>query len=181
MSKLINDVLNYSKLSYSKKDYTEIDLNKVFEAVTNDFELMIQEKNATIRSGNLPTVSGIPLQLTQLFYNLMSNALKFCDKSPLIDISSKKLLPDEVNSIPQLNHSLNYYQILFSDNGIGFDQKYATQIFTIFKRLNWNHSSYEGTGIGLALCNKIVENHNGFICAKGEENKGATFEIYLPE
>lgn len=180
MAELIQSVLNYSRLSKTNELWTPTDLNEVFENVKSDFELLISEKNADIKSDHLPTIKGIPLQLNQLLGNLLSNALKFSIERPLISISSLIVSGYEaVKSVPQLDRSKNYAMLTFSDNGIGFDQQYAEKIFTIFQRLN-RREDYAGTGIGLALCKRIVENHEGAIKARGIPGKGATFVVYLP-
>jgi signal transduction histidine kinase len=111
--------------------------------------------------------------------NLISNALKFTDHPPVIQITSRVVSADELNEQFEWNVGGNYVELKFKDNGIGFDQQYAQKIFTIFQRLHDKHS-YAGTGIGLALCKKIVDNHNGFITAQSEVGKGSTFLIYLP-
>ena len=179
MSNLIKDVLDYSRLSRTEEHFIEVDLNEVLKTVKVDFELLIEEKGAVINNDDLPVVPGIQLQLTQLFFNLLSNALKFSKESPVISISCRKLSFEEINSIVELDANLSYYLIDFQDNGIGFEQQFARQIFTIFQRLNDKHS-YAGTGIGLALCKKIVENHHGFLSANSELGEGAVFHIYLP-
>lgn len=179
MTELIKSVLNYSRLSKTGEQFEEVDLNEIIENTRTDFELMIAEKNGTIEHDRLPVIEGIPLQLNQLFLNLFSNALKFSSDKPLIKIQSRILTPAEVQQNENLHERTRYAEIIFSDNGIGFEQQYADQIFTIFQRLH-DKRSYEGTGIGLALCKKIVENHHGFIYAKSELGKGATFYIYLP-
>lgn len=179
MSLLIKDVLNYSRLSKSDEQFIETDLNEILENVKTDFELMIDQKRATITNPKLPVIKGVPLQLHQLFYNLIGNALKFTEKDPVIEIFVRKLSRSEKRKHIHLDNSRDYIELGFKDNGIGFDQKYAEHIFTIFRRLN-NRSSYSGTGIGLALCKKIVENHEGVIRASSEINKGSLFNIYLP-
>ncbi|WP_428662830.1 sensor histidine kinase [Runella sp.] len=179
MSNLIKDVLNYSRLSNHMEQFIPVDLNAIVDTIKSDFDLLLQEKKATLTSVSLPVVAGIPSQLLQLFSNLISNSLKFAEKKPVISITSKRLSGDEVKAIPQLNSSANYERITLTDNGIGFEQQYAEKIFTIFQRLN-NRQSYSGTGIGLALCKKIVSNHKGLITAEGLLNQGATFNIYFP-
>jgi PAS domain S-box-containing protein len=178
MAYLIRDVLNYSKLSTQGENYVSVDLNIILEDVKTDFELLITEKHATITNNNLPVIKGIPLQVHQLFTNLLSNALKFSVNDPVIKIDVHPLSSDDVKTIAGLNNSLPYTHITFSDNGIGFEQQFAEKIFAIFQRLN--NRQYSGTGIGLALCKKIIENHFGVIAAESEPNKGATFHIYLP-
>lgn len=179
MSNLIKDVLDYSRLSRTDEQFVDVDLNEILKTVKVDFELLIEEKSALINSEVLPVVPGIPLQLTQLFFNLLSNALKFSIAPPVINIICRQLTEGEVNNIIELDANKSYYLIDFQDNGIGFEQQFARQIFTIFQRLNDKHS-YAGTGIGLALCKKIVENHNGHLSATSHPGEGAVFHIYLP-
>ncbi len=179
MTDLIKSVLNYSRLSKTGEQFEEVDLNVLLENTKIDFELLITEKGAVIRNDILPVIQGIPLQLNQLFLNLIGNSLKFSNADPLITISSRVLSEKEVRQHENLHTKVRYVEIIFSDNGIGFEQQYADQIFTIFQRLH-DKKSYEGTGIGLALCKKIVENHHGFLTAKSALGKGAAFYIYLP-
>lgn len=179
MSTLIRDVLNYSRLSKTKEKFEMTDLNQILENVKSDFELLIREKEAELRVTSLPVISGIPHQLHQLFLNLVSNSLKFSRRNPVIEITAEILSENAIKQYPKLLPDIKYVHIRFQDNGIGFEQKYAEQIFTIFQRLN-TRNSYSGTGIGLALCKKIIENHQGFINATGEPDKGAVFNIILP-
>ena len=178
MAALIRDVLNYSKLSKQGERYTAVDLNAIIEDVKTDFEILVNEKQAVIEHNNLPTITGISLQLHQLFTNLLSNALKFSSADPVIKIHSQLLTARDAKKIAGLRNKLQYVHITFTDNGIGFDQQFAEKIFAIFQRLN--NRQYSGTGIGLALCRKIVENHHGAILASSEPGHGATFNIYLP-
>jgi light-regulated signal transduction histidine kinase (bacteriophytochrome) len=179
MSLLIKDVLSYSRLTLSDDGFVDADLNEVVRSVIEDFELMIEQKNAKINILNLPLVRGVPLQLQQLFSNLLSNSLKFCEKTPEIIIKSEYVSKNDASRIHELSDQYNYVKVTFSDNGIGFDQQYAEKIFTIFQRLS-HRKLYAGTGIGLALCKRIVENHRGAIFASSALDCGATFEIYLP-
>jgi light-regulated signal transduction histidine kinase (bacteriophytochrome) len=180
MASLIRDVLHYSRLSKAPEQLASVDLNKVLQNVTTDFDLLIEQKKAVVKVPELPVIKGVTAQLQQLFSNLMGNALKFADKEqPEITVTSRMLSATEIAERPKLDPALQYVQICFADNGIGFEQQYAQQIFVIFQRLNDKHR-YKGTGIGLALCKKIVENHHGTIAAKGELGKGATFEIIFP-
>jgi signal transduction histidine kinase len=141
--------------------------------------LLIEQKQAVIIHNNLPVIKGIPLQISQLFSNLISNSLKFAESNPEITITSRILSMDEVEKHPRLHAGRTYTELVFKDNGIGFEPQYADQIFIIFQRLN-NQRAYSGTGIGLALCKKIVEHHDGFITAHSKQGKGATFTIILP-
>ncbi len=179
MALLVKSLLNYSRLSRDKSQKTKVDLNTILAEAKQYFELLIEEKNATITSAMLPTVTGNYTQLGQLFSNLISNSLKFSQSNPLIEITVKTVVKDDIADAPVSLANKHYFEINFKDNGIGFEQQYAKLIFSLFQRLHGKHE-YAGTGIGLALCKKITENHNGFIKAKGEPGKGATFSIYLP-
>ena len=181
MLSLIRDILAYSQLAGEKQVSRVIDLNEVLRSVLEDFELLIEEKKAAIDCTTLPVIEGIPVQIHQLFANLISNALKFSvpDTSPEISISTAVMEMGEVNFHPELKHGRRYHRISFSDNGIGFNQKNARQIFDIFQRLH-GKTEYAGTGIGLAMCKKIALNHHGDIIAESREGKGATFHVFLP-
>ncbi len=182
MLQLIRDVLNFSQLSKDNDLYTTVNLEKLVENISNDFELLIEQKKAKIVYEGLPQVEAIPLQMQQLFSNLVSNALKFSreDTVPLILISAERLSKKEMEEHPSLKPGLNYFLLKITDNGIGFGQEYSNRIFDIFQRLH-GKKAYAGTGIGLALCKKIVQNHHGEIWAKSELGKGATFYVILPE
>jgi PAS domain S-box-containing protein len=168
MSVLIKDVLNYSRLSQVDTLQETVDLNQVLQDIKTDFELTITQKKAVITADPLPVIKGDGQQLRQLFGNLISNSLKFTDREPAIRITSQLV-----------NGPSPYVQIVFKDNGIGFDQQYAEQVFIAFKRLN-NRQLYSGTGIGLALCKKIVERHGGTIRAESKPGEGTVFTITLP-
>lgn len=180
MRKLISDMLYYSRISVPDGSFIKVDLNDLVKQVINDFELLIQEKNAVIRCEGLPVIEANPLQITQLFTNLLSNSLKFNNSHhPEISIKAVPIQADEASKLEGLDKQLPYYQLEFSDNGIGFDQRYAEQIFTIFQRLH-TRKEYSGTGIGLALCKKIALNHQGNIFAHSGSGQGATFNVFLP-
>jgi PAS domain S-box-containing protein len=181
MMTLIQDLLNFSRLNRTGQPLTEVNLNGVLQQILSDLELVIQEKQAVITSQDLPVIRGEPLQLYQLFYNIINNSLKFSNPHvpPHLAISTRTLPPEEVSLHASLNPSLEHVEILVKDNGIGFAQQYAEQIFTIFQRLN-DRQAYTGTGIGLALCKKIVNNHHGHIYAVSEEAAGAAFYVVLP-
>jgi len=179
MSLLIKDVLSYSRLTQSDCTFIDVDLEQLIRSVLDDFELMIEQKKAKVTLAKLLPVKGIPLQLQQLFSNLLSNSLKFSEREPVISVKCDVVTEKQAQRIRELDEDLTYIRITFSDNGIGFDQQYADKIFTIFQRLN-HRKLYAGTGIGLALCKRIVENHHGAIFASSEVDCGATFEIYLP-
>jgi PAS domain S-box-containing protein len=181
MTTLITDLLEYSRLSQVGSTFSEIDLNKVLNNVLGDFELMIEQKQAEIERNHLSAIPGIPSQINQLFFNLIGNALKFSDpgRTPKITITGKQLAAEERAKFHNLSDTKAYYEITFADNGIGFDQQYADRIFVVFQRLNMS-PDYSGHGIGLAICNKIVSNHNGAIYANGKAGEGAVFTVILP-
>ncbi len=177
MQVLIQDILTLSKLSNNDIPYKDVNLNDIIANITDDLDVSIKEKNVKIKSTDLPTIYAIPGQVHQLFQNLISNAIKFNDGiSPLITVSEKKITRKQVEEL-KINAD-DYICIQVKDNGIGFNPQYTEKIFGIFQRLTG--SEYEGTGIGLAICKKIVDNHNGFITAESEEGKGAAFNIILP-
>lgn len=182
MSELIKSLLNYSRLSKDKErtTFNEVHLNDILDEIKTDYELLIEEKNASIISNDLPVIHGNQFQIAQLFSNLIGNSLKFSLEKPLIHIRSQIISKHNLPRVPEISASDNYYQITFQDNGIGFENKYNELIFSLFQRLHGKQSAYTGTGIGLALCKKIVEMHNGFILANGSPGKGATFTVYLP-
>lgn len=179
MSALITDVLDYSRLSKVAAKFEDTDLNNILASVLTDVELIIEEKKAKVKADRLPQISAIPQQMHQLFYNLINNALKFNKGTPEILVKCRPLSVEEIRKLDDLHQSVDYIQIDVADNGIGFDQKYATQVFTIFKRLN-NREAFTGTGIGLALCKKIVDNHHGQISVVSTPGQGTTFSLILP-
>ncbi|KIC95911.1 PAS domain-containing sensor histidine kinase [Flavihumibacter solisilvae] len=180
MLSLIRDVLAFSTISNGKQDFEPVNLNEIFASVKNDHELLIEEKQAIFDYPELPVIEAIPIQMSQLFNNLLSNSLKFIprDKNPFIRVTWKKLNEAEVLA-EGLAAGSGHVQIEFSDNGIGFSIEHAEQIFNIFQRLH-GRTEYEGTGIGLAICKKIAENHHGKIEAISAKGQGATFRIILP-
>ena len=181
MSMLINDLLEFSGTNRHNKEFIPTNLNTILQHLLEDFEEEINAKNAKIVFDNLPVISAIPLQMTQLFHNLISNALKFSKKdvAPVITIASQKMTVNqkEKYNVPEKN--AEYIQISFCDNGIGFEDIFSDKIFIIFQRLH-TKAAYEGTGIGLALCKKIAENHAGNIIAESTKNLGTCFFINLP-
>lgn len=178
---LIEDLLQYSRTTKTEKVFEDTNLNELLDNAKLDLAQFIEEKGAKITNQPLPKLKVIPFQIQQLFINLINNSLKYskADSIPEIKISCKKVTAVEENLIPKSNKE-KFYKITFKDNGIGFEQEYAEKIFVLFNRLH-NKNEYEGTGIGLAICKKIVENHRGFIFASGKPNAGASFTIYLPE
>jgi signal transduction histidine kinase len=174
-------LLNYSHQTREEQQVEPVNLAKIIEDVEADLELVIQQKNAVITKDEMPQIMAVPTQMTQLFFNLFSNALKFSkrDVPVQINIVSSLLSAEEAALLKMADPQRRYLKIGFCDNGIGFDQQHAGQIFSLFKRLH-GKSEYEGTGIGLGLCKKIVQNHTGVIWAESEEGKGARFYIVLP-
>jgi PAS domain S-box-containing protein len=164
MRSLISDVLSYSQINLGESGFKMVDLNIVAQEALQDLEMVIGEKKATINIQQLPVIYADEQMMRQLFENLLSNSIKYskADVTPIIDITCKE------------NH--DSLQLSFSDNGIGFDEKYLPQMFALFQRLN-RREDFEGTGIGLAICKKIMDIHHGKIWAKGELGKGATFYI----
>jgi two-component system CheB/CheR fusion protein len=181
LSALIHDVLRFSRISRFENGFVMTDMNRILADVIADFSLLIEEKRVEIKADVLPTAELIPIQINQLFYNLLSNALKFskADERPFITITSRKLLLVEALKYPELNPKINYFEIVVADNGIGFEEDYKEKIFEIFQRLH-NQSEYTGTGMGLALCKRIVLNHNGLIFAESKTGIGSLFRIILP-
>jgi PAS domain S-box-containing protein len=180
MQMLMEDLLSYSLISNDDSSIATIDLNEILKSVKGDLEIVIQEKNAVIKSNKLPVISGVSFQFHQLFLNLLSNSLKFSkpDVSPIIKISSRTIEGPDIPDKISIGKS-KYYHISIADNGIGFESQYATKIFGAFQRLHAK-SAFSGTGIGLAIVKKIIENHNGIIVAEGVPDVGATFHLYLP-
>jgi signal transduction histidine kinase len=178
MQVLINDILTFSKISVSKESLVYSDMNQILDDVLSDMDLQIQEKNAKIKVEKLPKLYVYPGLIKPLFQNLISNSLKYSqkDKAPEIFINASIEASDDPNDRINVN---KYCRINIKDNGVGFEQQYAEQIFTMFKRLHGN-SEYKGTGIGLAICKKIVEEHHGYISAKSFVNQGSVFTISLP-
>lgn len=171
MDAMIEGVLQYSSLNEGEETIREIDLNEVIQHIEADLEILAHQKNAIINRGKLPSLKGAPVLVYQLFYNLLYNALKFTRENvqPVIDISSSIISRGEKD----------YIEIAIADNGIGFDREYSDRIFDTFIRLN-SKDKFEGTGLGLSLCKKIVERHHGEITAKSTKGKGATFTVLLP-
>ena len=179
MKILIVDILTYSKLSANDALTAPVYLKEIVNEILDDFDLRIAEKNARVEVSDLCTVEGNRGQLRQVFFNLISNALKFVspDRSPVIAIRMKKLDPVELGV--SLDDHSQYCRVTVSDNGIGFEETYASSIFSLFETLN-PKTAYEGSGIGLAIAKKIVEKHHGLILAKSKVGEGSEFSIILP-
>jgi signal transduction histidine kinase len=178
MQNLINDILAFSKLAGAKYSLVHSDMNDLLQSVLADMEMPIKQKNASIIIDPLPKLFVYPTLIKLLFVNIIGNALKYsqANVNPVIRITSTIESPDDFSDAVSIK---KFCRINIQDNGVGFEQKYAEQIFQMFKRLHGN-SEYEGTGIGLAICKKIVEEHQGYISAKSDVHKGALFTISLP-
>jgi len=182
MSKLIDDLLNYSSVRKSIESLNKIDLNEVVKEVQEDLELEIHEKGAVITVHSLPSVIGHPRQLQQVFQNLVSNALKYSKPGvpPQINIYSRLVDGRDVEySLPHSHLHEQFHLVEISDNGIGFEPEAAERIFKVFTRLHTN-TEYKGSGIGLSIVKKIIENHHGHVWATSTIGKGSTFHILLP-
>lgn len=179
MKQLINNILEFSKISVKKELFTEVDLNNLIPDILQELNDTIQEKNIHVVLERLPVYCVNAVLMHQLFLNLIGNAVKYTSKThaPVIRIYSEEFSVNKV--IGESMREIRFGRVFIEDNGIGFDQKYADEIFDMFRRLH-PVAEYEGTGIGLALCKKIIEKHNGFISVKSEVDKGSTFIISIP-
>jgi PAS domain S-box-containing protein len=171
MQTLLNSLLSYSRVTTKAEPRTNTDLKNSVDAALSNLEIMIKEKNACIEAGDLPTVKADPVQMIQLFQNLIANALKYHrdGEAPHVKIYSREAGDEK-----------EVYEIFVEDNGIGFEEKYLDRIFLPFQRLHGRSSGYEGVGMGLAICKKIVERHGGEITARSAPGKGSTFIVTLP-
>lgn len=178
---LINDLLQYSRTNRGDKNFINVDLNEVLANSLSELSQNIEDKKATIKYDSLQVIKGVAFQMQQLFTNLISNSLKYSkdNEAPQIVIKYKKV--KAINeTILKDNSNRVYHRIRFKDNGIGFEQENAEKIFLLFNRLH-GKTEYQGTGVGLAICKKIVENHNGYIFASSKPNEGSVFSIYIPK
>jgi PAS domain S-box-containing protein len=169
MQSLLTALLEYSRLTTRADPFTEVDLEKVVHEVLSDLEVRIEKPGGEVQVGDIPVIQADPTQMRQLFQNLIGNALKFHRKGekPVIKVSSSAA-------------GNGHFQIMVEDNGIGFEEQYTDRIFAPFQRLHGKGGPYEGTGMGLAICKKIVERHGGSITAKSTPGMGSTFVITLP-
>ncbi|MBD2043811.1 hypothetical protein H6F56_24510 [Microcoleus sp. FACHB-672] len=180
MQTLINDLLAISRVATQAQSFATVNLAKVVTEVLSDLETRIASSGGSVDIGELPILEADPTQMRQLLQNLIDNALKFSrpEESAAVKICSQLLNEVEENSTGNISYR-QFYQITVKDNGIGFEQKYLDKIFVPFQRLH-SRSEYEGTGIGLAICRKIVDRHGGSITAKSSLGEGATFTVMLP-
>ncbi len=172
MQSLINNILDFSRHAHMPEEFRKTDLNLLVNEAISELEIEIENNNARVYVDSLPSAHVIPPMIRQLFYNLLSNALKF---------RKKNITPEVHIGMAQVEDSKNgsYYNISIADNGIGFDPKHAEEIFMVFKRLHSYHE-FEGTGIGLSICKKIIDRHHGFIKAESIPGIGSTFKISIP-
>jgi light-regulated signal transduction histidine kinase (bacteriophytochrome) len=181
MQNLISSLLNYSRINIHDMEYQQVDLNEVLEDVCNNLKESLEESGAEVLHDALPVIPCFPLQINQLFTNLFVNSIKYKKKEAALQIRISASLIDpremEFSELPLAKTA--YWKIIFADNGIGFEQLHAVKIFELFQRLH-SKTEFEGTGVGLAICKKVVQNHQGLIFAKGNPGMGASFEIYLP-
>ncbi len=179
MQQLIEDLLAFSRISTTDHKFEKTELSAIVDEVKTELKDAIHEKHATIESNELCPANIIPFQFRQLMYNLISNALKFSNPKvpPQIMIKSSIIKGSKLNN-EKLSPEKNYCHVIVKDNGIGFEPHFSERIFGVFQKLH-GKDIYAGTGIGLAIVKKIVENHNGIIIATSELNKGATFNIYI--
>jgi PAS domain S-box-containing protein len=182
MSILIRDLLSFSRISTHREASVPVALKDVVDSALTTLELTIEETGAEVIVGDLPTISGDASQLRQLFQNLLSNAIKFHRPGvvPVIKVDAKRVLATDLPiSVKPIRSSRKYVQIDVTDNGIGFDEKYLDRIFEVFQRLH-GRNEFSGTGIGLAICEKVVFNHGGAITAMSQPGQGSTFSMYFP-
>jgi PAS domain S-box-containing protein len=181
MRGLMTDLLDYSRLSNNNTNFQRTDLNEVLRQVLSDYELNIAQQHAIIQADRLETIHAVPLHMNQLFINLVGNALKFARENVpvIVTIKGSKLAEEKKENLPALVPGRKYYEIVISDNGIGFEQADADDIFTLFHRLD-KQNNYGGHGIGLAICSKVVKYHQGIIRAESVVNKGTSFTVILP-
>src|SRR6185369_13099116 len=184
---LINDLLTFSRVSTKTNPFQPVDLKKIAAEVVSDLEIRIEQTGGWVEIGELPVLEADALQMRQLFQNLIGNALKFHrqDAAPVVKVSAARLAANSASfyldgeEIQTTDYDGDFCRITVEDNGIGFDQKYLDRIFTVFQRLH-GRTEYDGSGIGLAVCRKIVERHSGQITATGKPGEGAVFIIDLP-
>jgi signal transduction histidine kinase len=168
MKSLIDDLLLFSKVNFTPMEFSDVDLNEILREVINDLDVRIEQSGGSVQVDQLPIVQGIPAQFRQLFQNMIVNALKFCKKNvpPKVHVRCRRLNDD-------------FVEVSVEDNGIGFSEKDLERVFKPFQRL---HSSqeYEGSGLGLSICQKIVQRHSGKITARSQPGEGCFFYIVLP-
>jgi signal transduction histidine kinase len=179
MQLLINDILEFSRISVKQELFREVDLNKVIDQILDDFEDQIEQKQIEVTVEKLPVLCVNPVLMNPLFSNLVGNAIKYSRKDGGSYIHIRADVHTSFGSLPNIPAKKNYCRIYIKDNGIGFEQKYAKEIFDMFRRLHPG-AEFDGTGIGVALCKKIAEKHGGTISVTSAVNEGSTFILSLP-
>ena len=182
MSTLVSDLLAFSRISTRQQSFGLVSLQTIIDNTLATLDLVLEQRQVQLTADPLPTVKGDELQLGQLFQNLLSNAIKFtpADQPPRIHVEANECDRSELPlGLRPNNPAQRFHQITISDQGIGFDPKYLDRIFQVFQRLH-GRDKYPGTGIGLAICEKVVTNHGGIITASSQVGQGATFSVYLP-
>jgi light-regulated signal transduction histidine kinase (bacteriophytochrome) len=182
MQHLIDDMVNLTSLINEDAEKEPVDLNSTLKNVQTELNEKIKASAAVVHIEVMPEINGYPRQFHILFKSLLDNALKFKreDRPPVIAVRSDRVTGDELVYINKELTNKNFYRITISDNGIGFDNKFISKMFKIFQRLHAEDSEYEGKGIGLAICQRIVVNHEGYIIAHGHPETGATFKLFFP-
>jgi PAS domain S-box-containing protein len=181
MQQLVIDLLSYSRVNKMENHFTRTDLNYLIHTILQQLEESIDHRNIKIQLDTLPAIQAVPFQIEQLFTNLLSNAIKFSDPSKSSKIQIRyQHLPAGADRSEGLNETWSYHKIEVEDNGIGFDNDYRDRIFQVFQRLH-GKDIFPGTGIGLAICKKIIDNHQGVISASGKTGEGALFTIFIPD
>ncbi|WP_051040981.1 PAS domain-containing sensor histidine kinase [Fibrisoma limi] len=181
MQMLIKDLLAYSQLASQRDPFEPVALNDVIRDVLSDLEIAVSEKNATVQVSHLPTILGSPSRLRQLFQNLIANSLKFkkANQSPVIQFAARLAAANELPATLHNQTTSSFWLISVTDNGLGFEEKYKDRIFHPFQRLH-DTSAFSGTGIGLAICQRVAESHGGAIDVSSQPNVGSTFKVFLP-
>lgn len=180
MRTMVNDLLGFAHFYYSDDEKEMLNLNHIIEEVLQNFQGLIEEKNVVIKVGALPVLRGMRPQLYRLFQNLISNAIKYARDEPMIIIRSNITSAEEImTKVTVKNIAGTFHHITVEDNGIGFEEEFSDKIFLMFQRLH-DKRHYEGTGIGLAICKRVVQNHGGFIVADSVKGQGSVFHVYLP-
>jgi len=183
MSDLVQGLLDYSRLDVSRGPHESVALGPLLDGILSDLEVVAEEKQVTIQVDNLPQVWGDSFQLQQLFSNLLTNAIKFNKpgEKPRVRLRCEVVDGRRINALFASTEDTDaqYYELSVIDNGIGFDDKYADRIFKMFERLH-GKTAYPGSGIGLAVCKRVIDNHQGFLRVESKPGNGSSFHVYLP-
>jgi signal transduction histidine kinase len=180
MQNLIQDLIAYSRTNVQEIKFEIVDLLDVIDDLKEALSEELEENKVTFKLHNMCDIEVIPVQFKQVMHNLISNSIKFSKTNQpiVIDINCEKVEAKKLD-LPSLSNHESFYNISYSDNGIGFEPEYNEKIFEVFQRLH-SKDDYSGTGIGLAIVKKIIENHDGTIIASGNLNQGASFDMYIP-